>query len=190
MFHHQDNAVRMGKSRPHRLGAESDHVSLDWVEDALCGASSGCFCFCLIAIYFLTVTSGIRNLLPAFFHEMGADGILSDATMQSMQQFFDVDFHHYAVDRAALSTSRTRAQLMSVFERKLRQATIDALSRELATENDVDLRPVQAKLDKNGLGICSCGGRHYVNTDAGWEKHITYKKHRCGRVALFYFPNP
>jgi hypothetical protein len=131
-------------------------------------------------------------LLPAFFHEMGADGILSDATMQSMQQFFDVDFHHYAVDRAALSTSRTRAQLMSVFERKLRQATIDALSRELATENDVDLRPVQAKLDKNGLGICSCGGRHYVNTDAGWEKHITYKKHRCvfGRVALFYFPNP
>ncbi len=105
--------------------------------------------------------------------------------MQSMQPFFDVDFHHYAVDRAALSTSRTRAQLMSVFERKLRQATIDALSRDLAMGNDVEVRPAQAKVDKNGLSVCPCGGRHYVNTDAGWERHITYKRHVC--VCLFDF---
>jgi hypothetical protein len=136
----------------------------------------------------VTYTSGIRDLLPAFFHEMMATGILSDSSMQSMQPFFDVDFMHYAVDRSTLTTSRTRAQIISVFERKLRQSTVDALCRELALGNDEEIRPEHPKLDKNGLCICECGGRHYKNDDDAWAKHITYKKHRrvFGLVDLFY----
>ena len=100
--------------------------------------------------------------------------------MQAMQPYFDVDFHYYAVDRAALSTSRTRAQLMSVFERKLRQATLDALCRDVAMGSDEkEKRPEHPTLDAKGNCKCPCGSRHYKNDDASWEKHITYKKHRC-----------
>ncbi len=106
--------------------------------------------------------------------------------MQAMQPFFDVDFMHYNVDRSTLTTSRTRAQIISVFERKFRQSTLDALCREIASGDDVEIRPEHPKLglDKAGLCICECGGRHYKNDDAAWDKHITYKKHRCvfGRV--------
>ena len=65
--------------------------------------------------------AGIVALLPAFFYEVAETGILSDASMEAMQPFFDVDFHHYAVDRSLLNTSRTRAQHMTVFQRILRQ---------------------------------------------------------------------
>jgi hypothetical protein len=119
-------------------------------------------------------------LLPSFFHEMATTGVLSDASMQAMQPYFDVDFHHYAVDRANLTTSRTRAQLISVFERKLRQSTIDALGRDLVLGlDDKEKRPEQATKDKNGLCICVCGGRHYKDDDASWGKHTMHKKHRC-----------
>ena len=105
--------------------------------------------------------------------------------MQAMQPYFDVDFHYYAVDRAALSTSRTRAQLMSVFERKLRQATLDALCRDVAMGSDEkEKRPEHPTLDAKGNCKCPCGSRHYKNDDASWERHITYKKHRC-LFALF-----
>lgn len=135
----------------------------------------------------ITCTSGIRGLLPAFFHEMAGDGVLSDACMQAMQPFFDVDFLHYAVDRSTLTTSRTRAQLISVFERKLRQRALDALCRELALGEDEEIRPEHPRRDQKGLCICECGGRHYKDDDAAWEKHVTYKKHRCvfGRVDCF-----
>ena len=137
-------------------------------------------CDLLIVFRYLTSTSGIRNLLPAFFHEMATSGILSDASMQAMQPHFDVDFYHYAVDRASLTTSRTRTQLISVFERKLRQSTIDALGRDLALGMDeTEKRPEQANVDNKGLCICLCGGRHYKNDDASWAKHTTHKKHRC-----------
>ncbi len=74
--------------------------------------------------------------------------------MQAMQPYFDVDFYHYAVDRASLTTSRTRAQLISVFERKLRQSTIDALGRDLALGMDeTEKRPEQANVDNKGCAF-------------------------------------
>jgi hypothetical protein len=122
---------------------------------------------------------GIKDLLPAFFHEMSTTGILSDASMQSLQKYFDVDFHHYVVDRAALTTSRTRAQLLSVFQRELRQRTLDTICRDVALGADEEPRPDGAPKDAAGLCICPCGGRHYVDDDESWEKHINYKKHKC-----------
>jgi hypothetical protein len=126
----------------------------------------------------VTFALGIRNLLPAFFYEMTATGILSDSSMQAMQPFFDVDFFHYAVDRSTLTTSRTRAQLISVFEQKFRQSTLDAVCTELAFGGDEEKRPEHPSLDKNGLCVCECKGRHYKNDDESWAKHITYIKHR------------
>jgi hypothetical protein len=121
---------------------------------------------------------GIKDLLPSFFHEMASEGVLSDSSMQAMQPFFDVDFHHYAVDRSTLTTSRQRAQLMTVFQRNQRQRQLDALCRDASMESDEDKRPANPDKDKNGLCICRCRGRHYQDDDASWAKHITYKKHR------------
>ncbi len=116
---------------------------------------------------------------------MMADGILSDRSMQAMQPFFDVDFMHYAVDRSTLTTSRTRAQIISIFERKFRQSTLDALLRELALGDDEEIRPEHPRLDPKNLCVCECGGRHYANNDEAWAKHITYKKHKCVFVLHF-----
>jgi hypothetical protein len=128
----------------------------------------------------VTFALGIKRLLPAFFHEMTATGVLSDSSMQAMQPFFDVDFMHYAVDRSTLTTSRTRAQIISVFEQKFRQSALDSICRELELGGDDDeKRPEHPSLDKAGLCICECKGRHYKNDDAGWAKHITHVKHRC-----------
>jgi hypothetical protein len=152
------------------------HLSAEQVQGA---------CVALCMHICVTFASGIRNLLPAFFHEMAATGILSDSSMQAMQPFFDVDFMHYVVDRSTLTTSRTRAQIISVFERNLRQSTLDALCRELALGGDEEKRPEHPILDKNGLCICECKGRHYKNDDSSWAKHITYVKHRFVFVLLF-----
>jgi hypothetical protein len=137
---------------------------------------------------------GIKDLLPPYFHETATSGILSDASMQAMQPFFDVDFHHYAVDRSHLTTSRTRSQHMTVFQRVHRQKIIDALVVRVNAP-EVEVRPDPPfKVDGKGLAVCQCGGRfsllrslyfprsrfgrrHYVNDDANWAKHVTYKKH-------------
>jgi hypothetical protein len=128
---------------------------------------------------------GIKNLLPSFFHEMATNGTLSDSSMQAMQPFFDVDFHHYPVDRSALTTSRQRAQLMTVFLRKQRQSQMDALCID-SSLSDVEKRPEHAQKDKKGLCICLCKGLHYKDDDASWAKHITYKKHRCIREVILF----
>jgi hypothetical protein len=105
---------------------------------------------------------GIKDLLPAFFHEVASTGILSDASMQSLQPFFPVDFHHYAVDRAALTTSRTRAQLMTVFQLVHRRNAIDAICiRVNAPEHEVRPDP-PFKMDGNGKAVCKCGGRYLL----------------------------
>jgi hypothetical protein len=113
---------------------------------------------------------GIKELLPPFFHEMATTGILSDASMQAMQRFFDVDFHHYAVDRARLTTSRTRAQLMTVFQRVHRQQAIEALCIRVNIP-EVEVRPAPPfKTDAKGLAVCKCGGR-YVFTRCVHSSH-------------------
>jgi hypothetical protein len=127
---------------------------------------------------------GIKNLLPSFFHEMALTGTLSDSSMQAMQPFFDVDFLHYAVDRSTLTTSRQRAQLMTVFQRRQRQMQIDAICMETSVA-DEDKRPENPEKDKKGLCICSCRGRHYQDDDASWAKHKTYKKHRLACEECF-----
>ena len=184
--------MQSGWAKAGLIGLELNIIMSHWIGWKLLSAEQvqGAFVYLFIASQCLTFTSGIRNLLPAFFHECNATGILSDASMQAMQPYFDVDFYHYAVDRAALSTSRTRAQLMSVFERKLRQATLDALCRDLALGSDEkEKRPEHPTLDAKGLCCCPCKSRHYKNDDASWEKHITYKKHRCVCGLFVLLPN-
>jgi hypothetical protein len=125
----------------------------------------------------------IKALLPAFFEEMGSTGTLTDAVMQSMQPYFDVDFHHYAVDRAHLTTSRQRAQLMTVYQRTLRRHSVQLASVALQQDGAEDTRPDPAwKKDKKGLAVCQCGGRHYEDNDDAWAKHKTYKKHKDWRL--------
>jgi hypothetical protein len=120
----------------------------------------------------------IKSMFPAFFEEMAATGSLTDAVMQSLQPHFDVDFHHYAVDRANLTTSRQRAQLMTVYHRNLRAHSAQLASVALQQEGVLDIRPEPPwKMDKNGLAVCQCGGRHYVDNNDSWAKHTTYKKH-------------
>jgi hypothetical protein len=127
--------------------------------------------------------AAIRALLPAFFEEMGTAGTLSDAVMQAMQPYFDVDFHHYNVDRATLTTSRQRAQLMSVYHRNLRRHSVQLASVALQQDGVEDTRPEPAwKKDKKGLAVCQCGGRHYEDNDAAWAKHKTYKSHKNWRL--------
>lgn len=173
--------MQSGWAKAGLIGLELHQIMSHWIGWKLLSAEQVQGAFDLLIVFqYLTSTSGIRNLLPAFFHEMATSGILSDASMQAMQPYFDVDFYHYAVDRANLTTSRTRAQLISVFERKLRQSALDALSRDLALGMDeTEKRPEQAKVDNKGLCICLCKGMHYKNDDASWAKHTTHKKHRC-----------
>ena len=121
--------------------------------------------------------AAIIDLLPAFFYEVAETGILSDASMEAMQPHFDVDFHHYAVDRSRLTTSRTRAQHMTVFQRILRQKAVDEMSKDLRQNADEEKRPEHPKRDGKNLCICPCKGRHYVDDDASWKKHCGYKKH-------------
>ncbi len=121
--------------------------------------------------------AAIIDLLPAFFYEVAETGILSDASMEAMQPHFDVDFHHYAVDRSRLTTSRTRAQHMTVFQRILRQKAVDEMSKYLRQNADEEKRPEHPKRDGKNLCICPCKGRHYVDDDASWKKHCGYKKH-------------
>lgn len=127
--------------------------------------------------------NAIKSMLPAFFEEMATTGTLTDAVMQSLQPHFDVDFHHYAVDRANLTTSRQRAQLMTVYHRNLRAHTAALASVALQQEGVLDIRPESPwKLDKKGLAVCQCGGPHYADNDEAWQKHITYKKHKTWRL--------
>ncbi len=122
--------------------------------------------------------AGIVALLPAFFYEVAETGILSDAAMEAMQPFFDVDFHHYAVDRSLLTTSRTRAQHMTVFQRILRQKQADEMAKDARNNADEETRPSNPKRDGKNLCICPCKGRHYADDDASWRKHCGYKKHK------------
>jgi hypothetical protein len=59
--------------------------------------------------------AGIEALFPAFFYEMANHGTLSDATMQSMQPYFTVDFRMFATDRSGLTPSRQRGMCVSIW---------------------------------------------------------------------------
>ncbi len=127
--------------------------------------------------------NGIKALLPSFFTEMATTGVLTDAVMQATQPFFGVDFHHYAVDRSTLTTSRQRAQLMTVYARNLRAHSALLASVALQQDGLPDTRPEPPwKTDKKNLAICQCGGPHYADTAEAWAKHVTYKKHKAWRL--------
>jgi hypothetical protein len=101
--------------------------------------------------------------------------------VESMQPYFDVDFHHYAVDRAHLTTSRQRAQLMTVYQRTLRRHSVQLASVALQQDGAEDTWPEPAwKKDKKGLAVCQYSGRHYQDNDEAWAKHKTYNPaHDC-----------
>jgi len=129
--------------------------------------------------------NGLLGLLPAFLYEMATTFSLSDRSMAAMQKFFPADFKSYPTDRNLLGLPRQRAALVSwLVELHNRQAVAVIEADDVTGPEE---RPSDPPMDAKGLAVCPCSkqgfkGRHYANTEDGWQKHCGTQSHKNWRA--------
>jgi hypothetical protein len=132
--------------------------------------------------------NGLVSLLPCFLHEMATSFSLSDRSMAAMQRFFPMDFKMYPTDRNTLGLPRQRAVLMSWLVEFHNQQAIDAVHACVEDVLEDEVRPMHPVLDPQGKAICPCArggfrGKHYVDSDEGWNLHCLTAPHKKWRAA-------
>jgi len=136
---------------------------------------------------------GVQSLLPSFLHEMATKHELSDQTMAMMQRFFLIDFKVYPTGRETLTISRKRATIFSRWLQLKRQQALDFAAENalmVVAVDGVEPRPRDPRKDMKGKAVCPCAfgefhGRHYEDTDEGWELHTKTPSHKKWRQSQF-----